>query len=197
MNKAVFVKGITSIDGTLLFDLPHIAVIGRSNVGKSSTINALTGVKDLAKTSAFPGRTQQINLFSVPKPNPHYLIDLPGYGYAKLSKQQRASLQELINAYLFNIPVEQAVIFLIIDAYVGATESDLEILAALEKHHKHVIVLANKIDKIKNNDYNKQIASVQQQIGNHAVIPYSADKKKGIALITAAITASIVQYLAQ
>jgi len=195
MNNAIFVKGIVSIDDAVPFDLPHIAVIGRSNVGKSSTINALTGVKGLAKTSAFPGRTQQINIFAIKKPAPYYLIDLPGYGYAKLSKQQRATLQDLINAYLFNIPVEQAIIFLIIDAYVGATESDLEILAALEKHHKHVIVLANKIDKIKNNDYNKQIASIQQQIGNCAVIPYSADKKKGLALITSAITASLQSLL--
>lgn len=192
-TSATFIKGITTIDQTLNADLPHIAVIGRSNVGKSSTINALTGVKKLAKTSAFPGRTQQLNLFLIDqrdaknRSKKYYLVDLPGYGFAKLSKDNRAILQELINAYLFNAPVEQHIVFLIIDAYVGATTSDLELLAALDSHHKHVIILANKIDKIKKSDYKKQLLALQTMVGNHALIPYSADTGVGVSLIQDAI----------
>lgn len=184
-TSAVFIKGITTVDETLNADLPHIAVIGRSNVGKSSTINALTGVKKLAKTSAFPGRTQQLNLFKIgtKEASAYYLVDLPGYGYAKLSKQGRAVLQDLINTYLFNAPMEQTIVFLIIDAYVGATASDLELLEALDKHHKHVIILANKIDKIKKNDLKKQLVALQHSVGNHTLMPYSADEKIGLAEI--------------
>ena len=183
-TSATFIKGVTVVDGTLEADLPHIAFIGRSNVGKSSTINALTGVKKLAKTSAFPGRTQQLNLFRIGNAGAqgaYYLVDLPGYGFAKLSKQGRAVLQELINAYLFNAPVEQSIVFLIIDAYVGATASDLELLEALDKHHKHTVILANKVDKIKKNDVKKQLLALQHSVGNHTLIPYSADEKIGLA----------------
>lgn len=176
--SAKFIKGIIQNDKTLKDDIPQIAFIGRSNVGKSSTINALTRQKYLARTSRTPGRTQQINLFLINKS--FYLLDLPGYGYSGGSKENKEELFELVNWYLFTSDYEQKMIVLIIDANIGATESDLEIIRALEKHKKNIIIAANKIDKIKKSDYRKRIQKIQVAVGAHKVIPYST--KKGIGI---------------
>lgn len=178
ITSAKFIKGIVQDDELLKDGLPQVAFIGRSNVGKSSTINALTRQKDLARTSSTPGRTQQINLFLINES--FYLFDLPGYGYSSGSKESKAELFELVNWYLFNSGYEQKAIVIIIDANIGATESDLEIIRALEDHKKNIIIAANKIDKIKKSDYQNQILKIQNAVGDHKVIPYSA--KKGIGI---------------
>lgn len=178
ITSAKFIKGIVQEDESLEDGIPQVAFIGRSNVGKSSTINALTCQKNLARTSSTPGRTQQINLFLINKS--FYLVDLPGYGYSGGSKESKKTLFELVNWYLFTSDYEQKAIVLIIDASVGATESDLEIIHALEKHKKNIIIVANKIDKIKKSDYQNQIKKIQDAVGKHKVFPYSA--KKGIGI---------------
>src|SRR3989344_2302589 len=99
ITSAEFVKGVVGEDEILTDGTPQIAFIGRSNVGKSSVINSLAQKKDLARTSAFPGRTQEINLFLINRS--FYLVDLPGYGYAKMSKEKQFELQDLIAWYLF------------------------------------------------------------------------------------------------
>jgi GTP-binding protein len=176
--SAKFIKGMVRDDQTLKDGIPQVAFIGRSNVGKSSTINALTKQKDLARTSSTPGRTQQINIFLINES--FYLIDLPGYGYSSVSKESKEELFELINWYLFTSDYEQKAIVLIIDASIGATESDLDIIHTLEEHKKNIIIAANKIDKIKKSAYAKQLQSIQTAVGNHKVIPYAA--KKGIGI---------------
>ncbi len=178
ITSAKFIKGIVREDEKLKDGIPQVAFIGRSNVGKSSTINALTRQKDLARTSSTPGRTQQINLFLLNKS--FYLLDLPGYGFSSGSKESKESLFELVNWYLFTSDYEQKAIVLIIDANVGATKSDLEIIDALDKHRKNIIVAANKIDKIKKSDYLNQMKKIQEAVGSHKIIPYSA--KKGIGI---------------
>jgi ribosome biogenesis GTP-binding protein YsxC/EngB len=134
--------------------------------------------KDLAKTSAFPGRTQQINLFLIN--HSVYLVDLPGYGYAKIAGTKREQIEGMLNWYFFESPCIQRIVVLIIDADVGLTSIDKEMLFALEQHDKPVVILANKIDKIKKTDYDKQLATIQAKVGSHRVIPFSALEKIGV-----------------
>lgn len=181
IKSANFIKGIVGPDRALEDHYPQFAFIGRSNVGKSSVINSLTGQKGLAKTSSFPGRTQQINLFLIN--NSFYLIDLPGYGFAKASKATQEKIQALIYWYLFESPYAQKKIFLIIDANIGPTDLDLEMIEELEQANKNIVIIANKIDKIKKPALTKQLQKIQTAVGGHVVIPYSADKNIGISKV--------------
>ena len=192
IRTAKFIKGIVKEDEMLEDGKPQIAFIGRSNVGKSSVINALTKQKDLARTSSFPGRTQEINLFLIN--NAFYFVDLPGYGYAKLSKTKRAWIQDLINWYFFDSPYQQKKIVLIIDANVGVTENDLEMIKCMDEEKKDVILIANKIDKIKIGSRQNQLAKIQavmQKHGSkkHKIIPFSAEKKIGVQELSNEISA--------
>ncbi|MCX6755470.1 MAG: ribosome biogenesis GTP-binding protein YihA/YsxC [Candidatus Nomurabacteria bacterium] len=178
ITSAKFVKGVVGDDEILGNGIPQIAFIGRSNVGKSSVINSLTGVKDLARTSSFPGRTQEINLFLIN--TKFYLVDLPGYGYAKMSNAGRDAIAELISSYFFHSTYVQEKVVLIIDAVVGFTDKDLGMLRALEEHDKNIIIVANKIDKLKKSELNKQLKKIGDMTMGHIIIPYSALKKIGI-----------------
>lgn len=185
ITKAQFVKGLQGTDPLLEDGTPQVAFIGRSNVGKSSVINSVTGVENLAITSSFPGRTTEINLFRIN--NGVYLVDLPGYGFARASHKGRERLHELIQWYLFDSPYVQKCIVLIIDAYVGPTQDDIDMLKVLEQAHKKVIILANKVDKMKRSELTAQLAQIQDAIGTHTLIPYSTVDGIGIPALTAAI----------
>lgn len=182
ITSATFVKGIVDADAALEDGTPQVAFIGRSNVGKSSVINSISHKKDLARTSSFPGRTQQINLFLLN--DALYLVDLPGYGYAKTSWQGLKRLQNLMFWYLFAAPYEQKKVVLIIDANVGLTTNDKEMLAMLEEYNKSIVVVANKIDKIKKTEYQDQLKTIQNVVGPHTVIPYSTKKNIGVTELT-------------
>jgi GTP-binding protein len=175
--SAKFIKGVVGEDAVLNAGYPQIAFIGRSNVGKSSTINSLVKQKNLARTSAVPGRTQEINVFLLN--DSFYLIDLPGYGFAKTSKTDQAWLFKLINWYLFNSGHEQKKVVMIIDAKIGPTRDDLDMLGALEEKKKNIVIVANKIDKIKKSEVKKQFEKIQEMIGAHKIVPYSAEKGIG------------------
>ncbi len=177
ITSSEFVRGIVDDHEMFEDNIPQIAFIGRSNVGKSSTINALVGKKDLARISSTAGRTQEINFFIINEA--FYLVDLPGYGFAKLSKDDKKWLQQLINWYFFNPKYEQKRVALIIDAKVGPTKDDLEMLTALDSRQKEVVIIANKIDKIKQSQYQKQMNNIQKQVGLHKVFPFSAKTNKG------------------
>jgi GTP-binding protein len=179
ITSADFVKGVTGPDEILEGDIPQVAFIGRSNVGKSSVITTLSNKKDLARTSPLPGRTREINFFLINKS--FYLVDLPGYGFAKASRQVQEQIQKLIYWYFFDSGVAQKKVVLIIDANVGATKTDMEMLYSLEQSGKDVIVVANKIDKVKKSALQKQLKEIKDTIGDHKVIAYSAEKKLGIA----------------
>ncbi len=181
IKTAKFIKGAVGPDEIFENGKPQVAFIGRSNVGKSSVINSLTGQKGLAKTSSFPGRTQEINIFLINKS--FYLIDLPGYGFARMSGRGRKQLGELINWYLFESGYEQKAIVFIIDAEVGPTDKDLGMLECLEEAQKNIVIIANKIDKIKKSEYKKRLQKIQTLVGAHKVIPYSSEKKIGINVL--------------
>lgn len=182
INSADFVKGLVGPDPSLEDGKPQIAFVGRSNVGKSSVINSLTHKKDLARTSSFPGRTQEINLFLINKT--FYLVDLPGYGYAKASKDKQEDLQRLIYWYLIETDYEKQKVVLIIDAKVGLTDNDLEMLGELEERGKNIIVVVNKIDKLKKLAAEATIKDIQEAVGDHVVIPYSAKNRIGLGQLT-------------
>lgn len=178
ITSATFIKGVTSVPGMLPPKLPHVAFIGRSNVGKSSTINAITKQKGLARTSSFPGKTKEINIFLINEK--FYLIDLPGYGFARMSQDERAKLQALINSYLFNSSYDQERVVMIIDAVVGPTDDDVDMLEALEQAGKPIVIAANKIDKIKQSEYHKKMKKINDILAPHPVIPYSTKTGKGL-----------------
>lgn len=177
IRTAKFIKGVIEDDEILRNGKPQIAFIGRSNVGKSSVINSFTKQKGLAKTSSLPGRTRQINVFLINKS--HYLLDLPGYGYARTSWEGRELLKKMICWYLFETDYEKQKIVLIIDANVGLTYNDLDILQSLDEHKKDIVIVANKVDKIKKSAYLKQLQKLKNIIGKHKIIPYSAEKGIG------------------
>lgn len=185
IKSAEFVKGVVGEDEILSDAIPQVAFLGRSNVGKSSVINTLVQKKELARSSATPGLTRQINFFLINKD--FYLVDLPGYGFAKGSKGDREVLAKLIEWYVLHSGVKQKLIVLIIDAEVGVTASDKEVLGYLEDAEKNVVVVANKIDKVKKSFLKKQLENIRDQVHPYPVIPYSAQEKIGIGELTNAV----------
>jgi GTP-binding protein len=174
-----FIKSAIAKDPIFSDGHPQIALIGRSNVGKSSLINSLLGQTAWARVSAAPGRTRLLNIFLINEA--FYLVDLPGYGYAKVSHAERADLYKLINWYLFLSDIKQHQVVLIIDANIGPTTDDLEILESLERYDKNVLVVANKVDKIKPSLYKPRLQEISEAVSPHKIIPYSTVKKIGIA----------------
>lgn len=184
ITSAKFMRGIVGADELLNDGIPQIAFIGRSNAGKSSLLNSLTGFKNLAVTSSTPGRTRQINAFLIN--DTHYFMDLPGYGYAKAGGDTLIKISQLISWYLFESGHNPKIV-LLIDANVGPTKDDLGILKELEKAGKEIIVVANKVDKIKKSHYLNHLKKLAQQISGHKLIPYSSISKIGIDELTDAL----------
>jgi len=189
IKSAEFIKGIVGEDELLTDGLPQIVFIGRSNVGKSSLINALTNRKDLARSSARPGKTREINLYLINKD--FYLVDLPGYGYAKASLDERDYLRKLIYWYLLFSKIQHKKIIMIIDAVIGLTEYDLTVLRRLDEQKKDVVIVANKIDKIKKSAFPKRIKEIKVQVGDHKLIPCSTTEKTGLGEILLDISKAV------
>lgn len=181
ITSARFLRGVKGDNGILENGIPQIAFIGRSNVGKSSLLNSLTGSKNLAITSKTPGRTQEINVFLINET--HYFLDLPGYGFAKTETKIWEKLGKLIYWYLFDSKHNPRVV-LLIDAEIGPTHSDLEMLRELEKAGKDIIVVLNKVDKIKKSQYLNQLKKLNQIFNGHKLFPFSSKTKVGIEDLT-------------
>lgn len=162
-----FVAGAATRDRLPDLALPEIAFAGRSNVGKSSLINALTNRKTLARVSHTPGRTQQINFFSLG--NRLLLVDLPGYGYAKVSKSAIASWSELINDYLKGRKNLQR-ICLLIDSRRGIRPTDIEIMKLLDSIAVCYQLVLTKVDKCKMEETKQLVASIQATRGDHTAM---------------------------
>ena len=158
--------------------------IGRSNVGKSSLINSITKTKKLAKTSKTPGRTQSINVFEIS--NKINIVDLPGYGFAKVSKVMRDNLKYLIEDYIINRNILNH-IFLLIDSKVGVKNSDIDMLDYINSGSKKFSIILTKIDKISmnQNDYqSKSILSLMKNYENNFENLYLSETKKNNGIIT-------------
>lgn len=190
INSARFIKGVEHQDDIITDGIAQILFMGRSNVGKSSVINALTGKKDLAISSSTPGRTREINVFLIN--DAFYLVDLPGYGYANRSAKNRQKIYDRIDWYItYNHP-ERHKIVLIIDAEVGLTADDLDIIQYLEENAKEVIIVANKIDKLKSYaSVKKSVSEIKEKTRSSEVIPFSAKRKTGVKELAAAIAVGI------
>ncbi len=169
--KAEFVK--TVVGGSYKTDLPQVAFFGRSNAGKSSVINSLADKKELAKTSKTPGKTLQANFYLVN--NRFYLLDFPGYGYAKRPKKDRDKMVKRMFWYVENC--YPRAVFIISDIKVGITDLDREMIEALKQNGHRVVVVANKADKLKTKEKEKKILSIEEEVPE--VIPYSAKTKRG------------------
>jgi GTP-binding protein len=144
--------------------LPEIAFYGRSNVGKSSLLNALVGRKKLARTSKTPGRTQQINFFELDKKC--FLVDLPGYGYAKVSRSNQKEWEKLIYFYLMNRSTLKLVV-LLIDARHGIKPNDKEIMQFLDRIGVLYQLVLTKSDKVKKTELNHIYFQIESILPNH------------------------------
>lgn len=159
--------------------LPEIAFAGKSNAGKSSLINALMNRKSYARTSATPGKTQTINFYNINEEM--YLVDLPGYGYAKVSEQEKIKWGQLIERYLHGSKQLKAV-FLLIDIRHAPSANDKMMYHWIVEMGFHPIIIATKLDKIKRSQIQKQIKIVKQGLElmpGTVVIPFSAETKQG------------------
>lgn len=159
--------------------LPEIAFAGKSNVGKSSLINALINRKSYARTSATPGKTQTINFYNINEEL--YLVDLPGYGYAKVSEQEKIRWGKLIERYLHESK-QLKVVFLLIDIRHEPSANDKMMYEWIVAQGYRPVIIATKLDKIKRSQKDKQIRLVKQGLNvlpGTKVIPFSAETKQG------------------
>ena len=177
IKKAEFIKGVVGSEGLPQDEKPQIAFVGRSNVGKSSLINSLTGRKGLAISSSTPGRTLQLNFFLINEAL--YFVDLPGYGYAKTSLKQAEKMRRMIMWYLESGETRPQKVVLIIDAKVGPTKFDLEMLDLLKENSYETLVVANKIDKVKSSELVKQKRMLEEKLDDVELLYYSAHNGKG------------------
>ena len=192
-----FVAGADKLEVVPDATLPEIAFAGRSNVGKSSLINALTGRKTLARTSNTPGRTQQINFFRLG--DRLTLVDLPGYGYARAAKTRIAAWTRLVNGYLKGRPGLRRVC-LLIDARHGPKDVDREIMTMLDKAAVVYQVVLTKADKTKPAELAACVAATAAELKTHVaahpeILVSSAESGAGIAELRAELTTLAAQQL--
>jgi GTP-binding protein len=184
-----FVKGVVAMEGLPDPDRPEVCFAGRSNVGKSSLINALTGRKGLARASNTPGRTQEINFFTVSES--HYLVDLPGYGYANAPVAVVEKWQRLLKNYLRGrVTLRRA--FVLVDARHGIKSVDEEIMALLSSAAVTFQCVMTKTDKLKKGELDAVLAQVRVKLSKFAsaypeMVITSSEKGEGIETLRAII----------
>ena len=176
--RARFMRGINGSDSILATPFPQVAFVGRSNVGKSSTINALLGVAGIARTSATPGKTQEINFFMIMENM--FLVDLPGYGFARMPDKEREAIRKHIVWYLSGGETHPRLVILIIDARIGLTEHDQELLAIAKEEGHPVLILMNKVDKLTQSERAHAIKGMAVDAPEVDFVPFSAKTKEGV-----------------
>ena len=163
-KETSFVKGVVDMPGLPNPDKIEVCFSGRSNVGKSSLINALTGRKGLARASNTPGRTQEINFFSIP--DNHYLVDLPGYGYANAPIKVVEKWQNLLKRYLAGLQSLRRA-FVLVDSRHGVKKVDTEIMSMLDSSAVTFQVVLTKLDKVKEKDRENILKQVRASLQKH------------------------------
>ena len=193
-DNCSFVKGVANIEGLEFSDIPEIAFLGRSNVGKSSLLNAITKRSKLAHTSKTPGRTQELNFFSIIIDRPIInIVDMPGYGFAKASKKKIREWTDLSKFYLQNRPNLRRV-FLLIDSRHNIKDSDKKIMSMLDDCAVSYQIVLTKIDKINNHDdvILETKNSIQKFIAVHPEIHLtSSHKERGLEELRNAISSMV------
>lgn len=193
-RPCTFVLGVAKLEQLPVTEMEEVAFAGRSNVGKSSIINAVTGQNGLAKTSNTPGRTQQLNYFNLD--DKIHIVDLPGYGFAKAPENIVKQWQKLISTYLQG-RVNLRRVFLLIDSRHGIKEVDNEIMQMLDKAAVTYQIVLTKIDKIKAKELESVVNKTKEAIKKRPaayvdLIATSSEKNIGIDILRAEIS-SIIQ----
>jgi len=178
VKQADFIKSAVKPGDYPPEELPEVAFVGRSNVGKSSLINVLAGRKGLVRTSSTPGRTQLINFFNIN--NTLTLVDLPGYGYAKAPPDVRKQWQPMIETYLAKRDNLKAVV-LILDIRRTPSDGDLDMLRWLDRYNIPPIIVLTKCDKLSKNERTKQTTLIAEAIerSREMLLPFSALSREG------------------
>ena len=191
VNSATFIKSATSTEHYPRDGRPEIAFMGRSNVGKSSLINSLLGVRGLARTSSTPGRTQLINFFSI---NDSFnFVDFPGYGYARVPRDVKKLWGPMIEKYLAT-RANLVLSILITDSRHEPTELDLLMKGWLEARGKPFIIVATKADKLSSNKLRASLSRASAVLGGNELVPYSAVTGSGAPRIWKEITTRIANF---
>ncbi len=179
LHNAEFIRSAASLEACPRDGLPQIAFAGRSNVGKSSVINRLLQRKNFARVGEAPGKTTHINFFRIDEQL--YLVDLPGYGYAKVPKAEKERWAKLIESY-FSAPDFITLGVLIVDARHKPTENDVTMARWFQETGQPYVVVANKLDKLKKSQIEPSLAQIRTTLalGDEVeIIPFSAEKGEG------------------
>jgi len=187
IKKAEFVSSFVDMKGLPQDNFPEIALVGRSNVGKSSLINKLVNRKNLAKSSSTPGKTRLINYYCIN--NNWYMVDLPGYGYAKVSKAEKEKWGKMIEKYLSSREQLQGVIQLI-DIRHPPSENDIIMKQWLEHIKLPILMVATKADKVSRNEKNKSLAVIKKTLNllpGQSPIVFSAENGEGVEEVKTAL----------
>ncbi len=193
LQKAEFVLSAVSPKNFIQDGLPQVAFAGRSNVGKSSVINRLLNRKNFARVGAAPGKTVHINYFNIDRA--FYLVDLPGYGYAKVSKAERERWGRLMEDY-FARPDLLTLGVIIVDIRHRPTDDDRTMFQWFQDTGCPLIVVANKLDKLKKREIGPSLQTVRETLGlgeENTLIPFSAEKGNGREELLGAILAGIAK----
>ena len=173
--------------------LPQIAVAGRSNVGKSSLLNHMLGYRKLARVSSTPGRTRSLNYFRID--SRYYVVDLPGYGYAKVSKSMRAEWGKLIEEYLTSCD-DLIGLILLLDCRRDPTDQDWELINWLSERQLPVMVVITKSDKLSKDKLNRKVRQLETELGG-AVIPFSIVSGGGRKVLMASLRQLVDEHMQQ
>ena len=180
--NAKFIKSASKKSEFIYDDLAQVAIVGRSNVGKSSLINTLTNNGKLAKTSSTPGRTRLVNYFNID--NKFYLVDLPGYGYHKASKGIAKAWDNVMNDYFSDNP-NLKLVLLLLDSRILATDLDKQMMDYLFEKQIPALIVLTKADKISRSELNLQIDKLSKELrySKDRIVSTSALKKSGVEKI--------------
>lgn len=180
IKNAEFVTSAVRMNQYPVTGHPEVAFVGRSNVGKSTIINTLTNRRKLAKVSNTPGRTRLVNFFLIN--GQAMLVDLPGYGYAKISKTDKAAWGKIIEDYIVNSPNLRRFV-LLVDSRHKPTQDDIDMMNYLRYYEKDVVVIGTKLDKLKRNDIKKSeklIRETLQMEKDEPLYLYSSTSKENL-----------------
>ena len=188
VRSARFIKSVQKPADFPRDRLDEVAFIGRSNVGKSRLLNALAGIKGMARISRSPGRTQTINFFSINERL--YFVDLPGYGYAKVPKRVQSGWRAMVEGYLQGRP-QLKLVLVLVDCRIPPTPNDLQMMEWLDHYEIKKAVILTKSDKLSRNQLVRSVKQAGETLGTDELIPFSAVSGLGKASIWSRIRAVV------